>query len=346
MNNLGCIFLEEGINFDLDKVMDCCISHNEGRGLPVLINNYHGETIDWNKLFETKEKRIQQQKEKTIYDCENCYHLGEYEFKGIKKISEFHFSHCRICNAKCVYCSKEYSKNIQNYSTYPIIKDLIEKGFYKSGGEATFQGGEPILMQNFEELIDLFNKNGTKIRVHSSAIKYSQAVANAIHNNNASIVISLDSASRNVYRKIKQVDEFRSVCENIKKYAHCAGENSKNIIIKYVIVPGYNDSILEINRFFALMKKLNIKNIAVDIEIQYARRYNNKNVSPHIFILYDYFVAKAKKCNMNLLTYSFISYVLKNRNFKETPSFSNMLLYGLYACKYRDKEKNISYANY
>ena len=46
MNPKGCPFLEEGINFDLDEVNDCCIMHNDGRGLPVLLTDYHGELID------------------------------------------------------------------------------------------------------------------------------------------------------------------------------------------------------------------------------------------------------------------------------------------------------------
>ena len=56
MNNLGCLFLEEGINFDLNMVSDCCIMHNDGRGLPILLENYHGELIDWEKLFDIKAK--------------------------------------------------------------------------------------------------------------------------------------------------------------------------------------------------------------------------------------------------------------------------------------------------
>ena len=35
--------LEEGINFDFDMVNDCCISHTDGRGLPVLIKDYEGD---------------------------------------------------------------------------------------------------------------------------------------------------------------------------------------------------------------------------------------------------------------------------------------------------------------
>ena len=103
MNAKGCSFIDAGINFEDDKVCDCCISHNDGRGLPLLIDNYNGEPIDWEYLFAIKAKRIAAQKIKTIHECENCYHLTDYEFKQDKKISEFHFSHCRSCNAKCVY---------------------------------------------------------------------------------------------------------------------------------------------------------------------------------------------------------------------------------------------------
>ena len=345
MNEYGCIFLEEGINFDYDKVMDCCISHNDGRGLPLLIENYNGEPIDWENLFNIKAKRIEEQKKSTIYDCEGCYHLSKYEYKNERKISEFHFSHCRICNAKCIYCSKEYSSDIQNYSTYPVIKDLIDKGYYKSGGEATLQGGEPTLMQDFEKLVDLFNKNGTKIRVHSSAIKYSNTIEDALKNDSGSIVISLDSATENVYKKIKRVNAFKTVCNNIQKYISGAGEYSQNVIVKYVIVPGYNDSVFEIDRFFKLMKKLNVKTVAVDIEVQYARKYENKNVSPHIFLLYDYFTTQAEKYNIKLLTYSFITYILRNRSLNNI-NIKNKLFLVWKLSKYREKGKNINYIKY
>lgn len=343
MNKLGCIFLESGINFDLNTVCDCCISHNDGRGLPVLINDYHGDLIDWNKLFETKANRIKAQLESTIYDCEGCYHLSDYNFTNEKKISEFHFSHCRVCNAKCIYCSDEYSGGNLNYNTYPVIKDLIEKGFYKPGGEATFQGGEPTLMQNFDELVDLFITNGTIVRIHSSAIKYSSTVETALSQNKGSVVISLDSASRETYKQIKQVDAFDIVCENIKKYRISAAQNAQNVIIKYIIIPGINDNIKEIDKFFKLMKKFDIRIIALDIEVQYARKYENKEVSPHIYLLYDYFEKHAAKYGIKLLVYSFLSYVIKNRNVKQSLFINNKFFFQLCLNKCNNKEKNIQY---
>lgn len=340
MNNLGCVFLESGINFDLNTVCDCCISHNDGRGLPILLENYHGEQIDWEKLFEVKAKRIACQKEKTIYDCEGCYHLGDYNFIGDKKISDFHFSHCRLCNAKCIYCSDEYSGGNLNYNTYPVIKDLIEKGYYKSGGEATFQGGEPTVMQNFDELVHLFTEHGTTVRVHTSAIKYSQTVEEALRQDKGSVVISLDSGSSETYKKVKQVDRFDNVIETIRKYTNA---NSNNVIIKYIIIPGVNDNIKEIDLFFNLMKKHGIKTVALDLEVQYARKHENKNVSKHIFLLVDYFEKMAEKLQIKVLVYSFISYVLKNRTIPKSKLINSKILYVWYLSMQTEKEKNIIY---
>lgn len=341
MNNLGCSYLEDGINFDVDFVSDCCILHNDGRGMPKLIENYHGEMIDWNSLFEKKAQRIAAQKEKTIYDCENCFRLMPYEFSLEHKISEFHFSHCRACNAKCIYCSDEQSGGNVNYNTYPVIKDLIEKGFYKPGGEATLQGGEPLLMQDFESLVDLFIQNGTSIRVHTSAIKYSDKIEQALKQNKGSVVISIDCGCSQTYKKIKQVDAFDSVVENIRKYAAASAEN---VIVKFILIPGINDNLNEINKFFELMKKLNIKKIALDIEVQYGRKHQNKYVSPHIYLLNDYFELMAKKNNMELLIYSFLFYVQRNRQIKKSIFTGSNFIFNWVLNHYNQKDKNIIYS--
>ena len=343
MDYQGCIFLQEGINFDLNTVCDCCISHNDGRGLPVLLENYHGELINWEDLFNKKAQRIEKQKIKTIFECENCYHLNDFKFDGTRKISEFHFSHCRACNAKCIYCSDEYSGGDVNYDVYPVIKDLIDKGYYKAGGEATMQGGEPTLMRHFDELVHLFNENGTIIRVHTSAIKYSKTLEEALRQNRASVVISLDSGCASTYKRIKNVDAFDKVVNSIKGYVNASVDNPYNVRIKYIIIPGVNDNLNEIDKFFDLMKKLNIVDVALDIEVKYAREHNNKDVSKHIFLLVDYFEKKAKELNIKLSIYSFLSYVMKNRNIKKTNLINIKFLFNWYLKLNNNKEKNLVY---
>ena len=340
MNNLGCSFLEEGINFDFNSVYDCCISHNNGKGLPILIENYNGEPINWENIFIKKGKRVAAQKEKTIPECENCYRMKEYTFLNEKKISEFHFSQCQACNARCIYCSDERSGTNINYDTYKIIKDLFEKGYYKPGGEATFQGGEPTLMPHFNELIHLFQSGGTKVRVHTNGIKYSPSVYEALKNDNGTAVISLDCGCREIYNKIKNVDAFNCVIENIKKYSSA---NPNNVVLKYILIPGINDNLEEIDKFFNIVKEFDIKNVALDIEVQYARKYDNKNVSQHIYLLFDYFEKKTKELKINFLIYSFFSYVLKNRHIKPSKLIKYKFLYKLLLNKLNDKSKNLEY---
>lgn len=343
MNSKGCSFLEEGIDFEFDKICDCCIMHNDGRGLPLLMNNYHGAPVDWEQIFDIKSKRVEAQKQSTIYDCEGCYRLSDYTFKNEKKISEFHFSHCRACNAKCIYCSEDYNNSSVNYDTYEVVKDLIDKGYYKSGGEATMEGGEPTLMQNFEKLVHLLTSHGTRIRVHTSGIKYSETVQEALKNNLGTVVISIDSSSRKTYKTIKRTDSFDKVCENIKKYAVATKTNPDNIVVKYIIVPGYNDNTKEIKNFFKLMKSLNVSTVALDMEVRYAMKYDNKDVSPHIYLLVDYFENQATKYGMNLLKYSFLFYVLKNRKIPKAKYTDNDFMFNLCYGKYVQKDKNLKY---
>lgn len=310
MENTGCIFQEKGIDFGTDDVCDCPITHNDGRGRPLLISDYHGGEIDWEKLFDIKEKRISEQKEKTICECKNCYHLDGYKFSGTRKISELNFSSSCNCNAKCVYCSSNHSDGGDNYDLYPIVSDLISKGYYESGGEVTFQGGEPTLMFNFEKLLNLLIQQGSHAKIHTNGIICSKSIIESLKTNTSNIVISPDSGCAKTYKKIKQVDCFDKVCNSIKEYTF---SNTDNVLIKYLIVPGYNDNIREIDMFFSLMNELNVKNVALEIEVQYARKYENKRLSKHIFILVDYFIKTAELYNMKLTIYSFLSYVLKNR---------------------------------
>ena len=119
--------------------------------------------------------------------------------------------------------------------------------------------------------------------------------------------------------------------------------NNQNLILKYIIIPGVNDNVNEIDKFFLLLNTIKVKTIAVDIEVQYARKYNNKDVSPHIYLLYDYFQHLADKFQIKILTYSFLSYVLQNRKIKKSFLINNKFLYVWYLNRHNIKSKNIFY---
>ena len=89
------------------------------------------------------------------------------------------------------------------------------------------------------------------------------------------MVVSLDSGCRKTYKKIKRVDAFDKVIENLKKY--CSNPVARdNITLKYILIPTVNDNIKEFKKFLDIAKMLEIKYIAIDIEARYLRTMNNE----------------------------------------------------------------------
>ena len=349
MNPKGCHFLEHGISFERNDVYDCCITHGtDQRGMPLLIENYDGESIDWEKIFGVKAERIRRQKEETIFECEGCAFLRDYDFSGEKYISNIAINNVKLCNAKCIYCSDEFRNVKHSYPLYPVIKDLVDKNLFRPENEITFQGGEPTLMQDFDELVDLFISQDANIRVHTSAIKYSKSLENALAKGKAIIIVSVDSGTKELYKSIKFVDKFDIVCENLKKYVSVLTlGNKENVRLKYVITPGYNDSIKDIDSWYKLIEELGIKYVAFDIEVKYANQNDQKYVSPHIYMLVDYMIDKAEKLCIKYDIYSFLSYVLNERqSFKFKNLVKIKFLYKLITSFYRliNLHKNFKYA--
>ena len=67
---------------------------------------------------------------------------------------------------------------------------MIDKGILRPGGEVSFGGGEPTIAPEFEELIKLLTASGFQnMRIHSSGIKFSPAIEEAIKKGVLNVVI-------------------------------------------------------------------------------------------------------------------------------------------------------------
>lgn len=343
---LECELMKHGLSFELDTLYDCCISHHGNLGQPIIKKNYYGEILNWDEIFDHKKKLYLKQLENNLPECEGCIFLKENNNPNIEKyISWLMFNQSKLCNSNCVYCGDNslYKENF--YDVYPVVKDLIGKKHFKNGGLVIFQGGEPTLMKNFDKILDIFVNINAEIKINSSGIKYSEAICNAMKKGNTLVCISLDSANKEDYQKIKLNNNFDIVIENIKKYIAC--QNEKSLVkIKYILVPEFNDTVEQIDKFFEEMKELNIKHIIADVEIKYAAKNNQKDVSPHIIYLLDYMKKKAEEENFNFEIYSFAQCVLQERLFPEDIQiFSNKTKFieTINSIREKNRHKNIDY---
>ena len=62
---VSCEYIQHGFNVDYEDIKMCCFNCHEGGGRQILIDNYKGQMIDWNKFF--KEKRKMRELNKPIF---------------------------------------------------------------------------------------------------------------------------------------------------------------------------------------------------------------------------------------------------------------------------------------
>ncbi len=303
---ISCKWLESGVCFDNgvygSNVKLCCYMSAPGGGNSMIFEDYHGEKIDWDEFFRIKnEYRKIQKSGQTVPGCRGCVFLEEHYWPQIDYIDNIVFDHFTKCNCNCTYCYTEEDKKrynqLKTYNIYPIIKDMFDKRIIKRGGALGFGGGEPTILPEFDKLISLFLKNGFyDIRVPSSGIKYSKIIAKGISTGQLSVVISIDSSSRETYKKIKQTDAFNTVCKNLKKYSK-AQKRDFCVISKYIIIPEINDNIEEIDNWLKFNKENNIKIIIIDIENSWLNKYRNDKPDERILDLIRYVQKKSQEMN-------------------------------------------------
>jgi len=153
-----------------------------------------------------------------------------------------HMQAFTYCNAQCVYCnlSKDAGRTPLNQghdldkAVYKAVNQLLDTGAVGNDCRVIFSSGEPTIsklgMLTLNRLVDM----GQDILVNTNAITFSPEIEQALQAGNTSIQISLDSGNREDYLKIKGVDRFDKVAENIDRYlAACKGNSS--CWLKYIV---------------------------------------------------------------------------------------------------------------
>ena len=135
------------------------------------------------------------------------------------------------------------------------------------------------------------------IRVHSSGIKYSPAMARGIAEGILNVVISVDAGTPETYLKIKNVPTFDKVWENIRKYAEAQTNNKGLARTKFIIIPGVNDTVEELEKWFQLTVDAGVRWIVLDLEGGWYQ-WHKHEVPDHVYDLLDYGINRAKELGM------------------------------------------------
>jgi len=283
----SCCFLGSSIVLANKKVTTCCIKPH---GIKIAesakenFENYHKYVIEIMENLKSNKPTI----------CDGCVELKEDFFEIEPKLWQLNFSSVYgedFCNCKCSYCClyPKPSKEQMDKKHKFIMEHL--KYFSKKEKYATnvlFSAGEISVSPYRDEALEFMLTTGMSSYICSNAMIYRDKILKNIKKETGTLLVSMDAGTAETFAKIKGMDCYHKVVENLRKYA------SHNAIIhlKYVIVDGINDNEADILGFFDLVKEVN--SALVWLSCNWVKKTLSKNAMD----MSRLFIDKARELNL------------------------------------------------
>ncbi len=317
-----CKRLNETLNFDAQKVFYCCATRT-GPSIDVPKPKNIKDIIKRrNSLIKMLDRGIIPE------ECKGCFDLEEQKNPKPLLISQLSkppkanmiiVKHFKQCDCSCIYCCEQYlsgrkivlkSKKSDYYDLLPIIKELYKQNMIdKKELDVHFQGGNVSVLDEFNDLVNIFMSNGVKrVEIATNGIKYLPQIERICKDTFVDVNISIDAGCRETYKKIKTVDKFDDLIENLKKYAKLP----ILLRLKYILVRGVNDNKEEIEKYLMLMKEIGIKNSELMIDQCDNEFLQNGEfkIPDYYYELFEFYQTKAKEFDIEPHIWEYIKEIL------------------------------------
>lgn len=300
---LGCFNLQNYIYISSDNVKTCAhypytnhFMFETGKVLSEKdVIHQLDQLEDWRR--ETI-KKLQNGEKTSCHGC-SALHWGFFtkephvEILGVGP----NFKGGTKCNCDCFYCNQNTiirTKSNQELSNYDIHR--ISAEYYDTLDTTILADGEPTILPKIDEICDLTMERNWSIQLNTNAILYKEKLADAIASNPKSFMaVALDSGSRETYKKIKRVDTYDRVIENLYKYK----KKGCNIFLKYILIPEYNDNLEEIIKFLDVCSALKVQHVTLSQNlsgfVDGVKHKADPDMPESMFCLFAYMVARLQE---------------------------------------------------
>jgi molybdenum cofactor biosynthesis enzyme MoaA len=262
----SCEYIEGGVVFYPKKITACCVSHGP-KGQPKLID-FDGGELPLEDIQEWRRNTIAAHKRgEFVPDCDGCPLLvkrawGQQTEHSIHMVTIVHYSHC---NLRCGYCYTVTAPHLnikpkKVYDLLPIFKQLIETRALSPKAEIRFSGGEPTILGEFEDLLDLVSAYGPRIRIYTNVVVRSEAVLRALAKKRVELVMGIDAATDEVYKAVKGRNVNKQVWDNVAAYVAIDPDNcwAKMIIRR--------DNICDVKAFVDRCVECGVRKVYYDLD--------------------------------------------------------------------------------
>jgi wyosine [tRNA(Phe)-imidazoG37] synthetase (radical SAM superfamily) len=219
--------------------------------------------------------------------CAKCanYRLGEWRNDGLIHHVNLSMYPAR-CQGKCIYCGMHKGhfgvfKKADAAESYEKMFNAIdyarENGMIAMDAAWQVSSGEITIHPYRDRIFDLVKNQAATF--FTNCFIYDKKIAqNLASNPRSAINLSIDSGTPQTWFKVKGVDNFDDITNNLVKY-HAASARSGQITLKYIVLPGLNDTREDYLSVIELMKALSVKHLDLsrDTRIKYALGTKQRN---------------------------------------------------------------------
>ncbi|MCL1995461.1 MAG: radical SAM protein [Defluviitaleaceae bacterium] len=195
--------------------------------------------------------------------CDNCplFKPGLYPKKpSIKTFCFLQELPKATCNFKCIFCASTLNnkwhklRDAVGSTTRDVIKELSQMPeFNREDFTIRLANGEPMAGRYANEILDILLASKWKVDIVSNSSIYKEKLVQLMNTGRVTeLWTSLDSGTRETFLKIKQVDMFDRVVENLKRLPL----HKTLFYLKYIFLEGINDNDIDIDGFYEVAKEL------------------------------------------------------------------------------------------
>ncbi len=198
--------------------------------------------------------------------CAKCYEYRKGDWGFSLQINKVTFApYPSPCQCRCSYCRVRedlplgWEKNpivVEGYGKIFDFLNLVKSEKIISPDARWFIAGGEITIHPYKKHIMRLAK-GSPTFFFTNGFIFDEDMAQEMHENPQALLnISIDCGTAETWHKVKGLNNFPKVIENLKRYSQAA-ISPRQIVGKYIILPGINDSDEDFLSFIELEKSLN-----------------------------------------------------------------------------------------
>lgn len=218
--------------------------------------------------------------------CVGCAQFQEQDWSADGRIHYVNLSmYPSPCQCKCFYCDvHEQNQSINHAEIKETYEKLFETLEYAKRCEviapdARWQVscGEITIHPYKDRILDLIG--GHAATFYTNCFKYDEKIAQNLRDNPYSAIdLSIDAGTPATWYKVKGVDNFETVAMNLTQYYIATGRPGQ-IALKYIVLPGINDTEEDYNSLMEMMEILKVTHLSVSRDTRKKYKMSEKETN-------------------------------------------------------------------